>query len=89
VRVKLSAVGAGAIAAKLGVKLPKGYALGSAKVILQAAATGVTLDAGTAAVLKGLGVAVAPEGAAKAGSTIQFPITNPGGKDRVDRPDQP
>ena len=80
VDVHLSSVGAGAIAATLGVKLPKGYKLGSASVTLQSAATRVTLDAGTADVLKGLGVAVAPEGDAKAGSTIQFPVTNAGGK---------
>lgn len=80
VGVDLSAVGAAAIKTKLGVKLPKGYALGSATVTLQTAATRVTLDAGTADVLKQLGVAVAPEGDAKAGSTIQFPVTNAGGK---------
>jgi hypothetical protein len=80
VGVELSAVGAGAIAATLGVKLPKGYALGKATVTLQTAATRVTLDSGTAGVLKQLGVAVAPEGDAKAGSAIMFPVTNAGGK---------
>lgn len=80
VGVELSAVGAAAIAKVLGVKLPKGYALGTATVTLEAAATRVTLDAGTAGVLKQLGVAVAPEGDAKAGTTIQFPVTNAGGK---------
>lgn len=80
VGVELSAVGAAAIKTKLGVKLPKGYTLGAATVTLQTAATRVTLDAGTADVLKQLGVGVAPEGDAKAGSTIQFPVTNGGGK---------
>ncbi len=72
--------GAAAIRTVLGVKLPKGYGLGSATVKLQTAATRVTLDAGTAGVLTQLGVSVAPEGDAKAGSTIQFPVTNAGGK---------
>lgn len=81
VGVELSAVGAAAIKAKLGVKLPKSYALGAATVTLQTAATRVTLDPGTAATLTKLGVSVAPEGDAKAGaSTIQFPVTNAGGK---------
>lgn len=80
VGVELSAVGAAAIKTKLGVKLPKGYRLGAAEVTLQTAATRVTLDPGTAGVLTKLGVAVAPEGDAKAGSTIQFPITNAGGE---------
>ncbi|MEH3053388.1 MAG: hypothetical protein PGN13_05170 [Patulibacter minatonensis] len=80
VGVKLSAPASAAIAKKLGVKLPKGYALGKANVVLESAATRVTLDAGTATVLKGLGVSVAPEGMAVAGSTIQFPITNSGGE---------
>lgn len=80
VGVKLSGAGAGAIKSTLGVKLPSGYALGTAAVTLQAAATRVTLNTGTAAALKQLGVSVAPEGEAKAGSTIQFPVTNAGGK---------
>lgn len=81
VGVHLSTVGSAAIAAKLGVKLPKAYPLGTAQVTLQTAATRVTLDPGTAGVLTKLGVSVAPEGDAKAGaSTIQFPVTNAGGK---------
>lgn len=81
VGVELSAVGSAAIKTKLGVRLPKAYVLGSAAVTLQTAATRVTLDPGTADTLTKLGVAVAPEGAAKAGaSTIQFPVTNAGGK---------
>lgn len=81
VGVELSAVGAAAIKTTLGVKLPKAYALGTASVTLESAATRVTLDSGTAALLTKLGVAVAPEGDAKAGaSAIQFPVTNAGGK---------
>lgn len=79
VGVKLSATGASAIKTRLGVKLPAGYALGNATVTLQSAATRVTLDSGTAGVLKQLGVSVAPEAPAVAGSTIQFPVTNAGG----------
>lgn len=79
VTVKLGAVAAGAIKAKLGVALPTGYTLGKATVVLQSAATSVTLDAGTAKVLTDLGVNVAPEAPAVAGSTIQFPVTNTGG----------
>lgn len=80
VGVKLSKVGSGAIATVLGVKLPSGYALGTAAVTLQQAATRVTLDPGTAKTLTSLGVAVAPDAPAVAGSTIQFPITNTDGK---------
>ncbi len=80
VAVHLSRVGVGAIKAVLGVNLPKGYALGTAAVTLQQPATRVTLDAGTAKTLTSLGVSVAPDAPAVAGSTIQFPITNPGGK---------
>ncbi len=80
VGVKLSGAAAGAIRSTLGVKLPRGYSLGSATVTLQTAATRVTLDSGTAEVLRQLGVGVAPEGEAKAGSTIAFPVTNPSGK---------
>ena len=79
VGVELSATGASAIKTRRGVKLPKGYVLGKATVTLQSAATRVTLDSGTAGVLKQLGVSVAPESPAVAGSTIEFPITNAGG----------
>lgn len=79
VTVKLSAVAAGAIKQRLGVALPSGYTLGKATVVLQTAATSVTLDSGTAKVLTQLGVSVAPEAPAVAGSTIQFPVTNAGG----------
>lgn len=80
VGVKLGKIGAGAIKATLGVALPTGYTLGSAAVTLESAATSVTLDAGTAKTLTSLGVSVAPDAPAVAGSTIQFPITNAGGK---------
>ncbi|MBO9531987.1 MAG: hypothetical protein J7513_03320 [Solirubrobacteraceae bacterium] len=79
VTVKLSGVAAGAIKQRLGVALPGGYTMGKATVVLQSAATAVTLDAGTAKVLMQLGVAVAPEAPAVADSTIQFPVTNTGG----------
>lgn len=79
VTVKLSGIAAGAIKQRLGVALPAGYSLGKASVILQSAATRVTLDPGTADVLKKLGVSVAPEAPAVAGSTIDFPVTNAGG----------
>jgi hypothetical protein len=78
--VELGAAGAKAIKSVLGVKLPRGYVLGRASVTLQTAATRVVLDAGTAGVLEQLGVAVAPEGPAVAGTSIQFPVTTPGGK---------
>lgn len=86
VDVHLSTVGAAAIKATLGVKLPAGYKLGSAAVTLQQAATRVTLDAGTAKALKDLGVAVGVDAPAAAGSTIQFPITNAGGKIALNAP---
>ena len=80
VDVHLSSVGAGAVKSTLGVALPKGYKLGTAAVTLQQASTRVTLDAGTAKVLTSLGVSVGVDAPAAAGSTIQFPITNAGGK---------
>lgn len=81
VGVDLSAVAVAAIKATLKVKLPKGYEIATANVKLQSAATRVTLDAGAAAALTSLGVTVSVDAPGVAGtSTIQFPITNAGGK---------
>lgn len=80
VGVDLSAVAVAAIEAKLKVSLPKGYEIAKATVKLQSAATRVTLDAGAAAALTSLGVTVGVDAPGAAGSTIQFPITNTGGK---------
>lgn len=86
VRVHVGPLASVAIRGTLGVKLPTGYPLATANVTLQAAATRVTLDPGTAQALTGLGVSVAPEAPAVAGSSIQFPITNKGGRIALDQP---
>lgn len=86
VRVHVGPLASAAIRGTLGVKLPTGYALATADVTLQSAATRVTLDTGTAQALAGLGVSVAPEAPAVAGAAIHFPITNASGKIALDRP---
>lgn len=86
VRLHVGATAAAAIRKTLGVKLPVGYRLATADVTLQSAATRVTLDAGTAQTLAGLGLSVAPEAPAVAGSAIMFPITNAKGKIALDKP---
>lgn len=86
VRVHVGPLASAAIRGTLRVKLPTGYPLATANVTLQAAATRLSLDPGTAQALTGLGVSVAPEAPAVAGSAIQFPITNSGGRIALDRP---